>query len=103
MKFPIEKRQNNTFILNLFLRSYILLPTVKQKMKTEGKSGWLLLVMSLLVMGLSATMSSASFGDQYHRGRRKTMLPDEATSSLGLNRAASSIVLPVHGNVYPIG
>ncbi|CAB4309202.1 unnamed protein product [Prunus armeniaca] len=31
------------------------------------------------------------------------MLPDEATSSLGLNRAASSIVLPVHGNVYPIG
>ncbi|KAI5335794.1 hypothetical protein L3X38_025928 [Prunus dulcis] len=72
-------------------------------MKTEGKSGWLLLLMSLLVMGLSATMSSASFGDQYHRGRRKTMLPDEATSSLGLNRAASSIVLPVHGNVYPIG
>ncbi|CAN6540446.1 unnamed protein product [Malus baccata var. baccata] len=65
----------------------------------EGKSGsWLLLMM--VVMGWSVTSSSASFGDHYHRGSRKT----DATSSLGFNRAApSSIVLPVHGNVYPTG
>lgn len=65
----------------------------------EGKSGsWLLLMM--VVMGWCVTLSSASFGDEYYRGSRKT----DATSSMGFNRAASSsIVLPVHGNVYPTG
>lgn len=65
----------------------------------EARSGsWLLLMM--VVMVWSVTSSSASFGDQYYRGSRKT----DATSSLGFNRAApSSVVLPVHGNVYPTG
>ncbi|KAL6219902.1 hypothetical protein ACLB2K_007660 [Fragaria x ananassa] len=61
---------------------------------------WLLLML-VLVMGWSVTLTSASFGDRY-RGR-KAFLPAEATSSLAISRAPSSVVLPVHGNVYPIG
>ncbi|XP_041008183.1 aspartic proteinase Asp1-like isoform X1 [Juglans microcarpa x Juglans regia] len=65
------------------------------------------LLLQVLVFALSLCEISSSSGSyfdqqqQYHR--RKSMLPTEASSSLMLNRAGSSIVLPVDGNVYPIG
>lgn len=66
-----------------------------------------MLLLQVLVFALSLCEISSSSGSyfdqqqQYHR--RKSILPTEATSSLMLNRAGSSIVLPVDGNVYPIG
>ncbi|KAF4403544.1 aspartic proteinase Asp1 [Cannabis sativa] len=60
---------------------------------------WVLLV---LAMGWSMTVSSAAFFESRHR--RKSMYPPPATSSqLEFNRRGSSIVFPIHGNVYPIG
>ncbi|GMN29907.1 hypothetical protein TIFTF001_047972 [Ficus carica] len=55
----------------------------------------------VLLMGWSATVSSAAFFESRHR--RKLMPPDPATTSFELNRVGSSVVFPVHGNVYPTG
>jgi hypothetical protein len=72
-------------------------------MKKEEKVVVLVLLQVLvLVMGLcESSISSSPYVDQMHN-RRKSML-SEPTSSLALHRVGSSIVLPVHGNVYPIG
>ncbi|XP_015890858.3 aspartic proteinase Asp1 [Ziziphus jujuba] len=70
----------------------------------QRKVGLVMLCVSMLLMGWSMTMSSASFfGKHQNRCGRKSMLPVEASSSLELNRVGSSVVFPVHGNVYPIG
>ncbi|KAI4336467.1 hypothetical protein L6164_014990 [Bauhinia variegata] len=64
-----------------------------------GKVGFLVLTVLLL----NWSLSSAWFGDKQ---RKKSIIPAETTSSWVLNRAGaagSSIVFPVHGNVYPIG
>ncbi|GMY12562.1 aspartic proteinase Asp1-like [Fagus crenata] len=74
----------------------------------EGKVGMLallhvvVLMLVLCVSSSSSSLSSASYFDQ-KQNRRKSMVPTQRTSSLKLNRVGSSIVLPVDGNVYPIG
>ena len=74
----------------------------------EGKVGMLallrvvVLMLVLCVSSSSSSLSSASYFDQ-KQNRRKSMVPTQRTSSLKLNRVGSAIVLPVDGNVYPIG
>jgi hypothetical protein len=71
-------------------------------MKEEKVVVLVLLQVLVLVMGLcESSISSPPYVDQM-RNRRNSML-DEPTSSLPLHRVGSSIVLPVYGNVYPIG
>ncbi|KAL5555221.1 hypothetical protein UlMin_037457 [Ulmus minor] len=67
----------------------------------EDKAGVLLWV---LVFCCSMMITSAGFFDHHHQSRhgRKTFLPS-SSSSMELNRVGSSVVFPIHGNVYPIG
>lgn len=77
---------------------------VKREKMRRGKVGVLLLCVSALVMGWCMSPSSAAFfGKHQNRSGRKSLLPGESTSSLELNRVGSSVVFPLHGNVYPIG
>ncbi|KAF3439286.1 hypothetical protein FNV43_RR17562 [Rhamnella rubrinervis] len=70
----------------------------------KGKVGVFLICVSVLVMGWCMSLSSAAFFDkQQSRLGRKSKLPVGSTSSLELNRVGSSVVFPLHGNVYPIG
>ncbi|PON79894.1 Aspartic peptidase [Trema orientale] len=57
----------------------------------------------VLVMGWSIPSSSAAFFESQHK--RKFMLPVPSASRppLELNRRGSSVVFPIHGNVYPLG
>lgn len=92
-----KSKSHSVIHIQTLIRSLYLIPGTRE-WEMAGK--WLLLML-VLVMGWSVTLTSASFGDRY-RGR-KAFLPAEATSSLAISRAPSSVVLPVHGNVYPIG
>ncbi|KAL5555217.1 hypothetical protein UlMin_037453 [Ulmus minor] len=58
----------------------------------------------VLVFCCSMMITSAGFFDHHHHSRhgRKTFLPS-SSSSTELNRVGSSVVFPIHGNVYPIG
>ncbi|KAK2656363.1 hypothetical protein Ddye_009415 [Dipteronia dyeriana] len=65
----------------------------------KGEVGFVLFVVFLLL-----GFSSASTDDKYQRWRKSMFSPDSTTtSSLLINRAGSSIVFPIHGNVYPTG
>ncbi|KAF7840152.1 aspartic proteinase Asp1-like [Senna tora] len=66
-----------------------------------------LLVLTVLILNCSA--SSAWFGNK-HKSGKTSILPGEASSSSSsfssssfLRRPGSSIVFPIHGNVYPVG
>ncbi|XP_061360022.1 aspartic proteinase Asp1-like [Gastrolobium bilobum] len=71
-----------------------------------GKLGF-----TVLLLLLSCSACSAWFGNKHKSSTgngRNSILPDEASSSSSssfLNRfhGGSSIVFPVHGNVYPVG
>ena len=68
-----------------------------------GMLGLLRVVVLILVLRVSPS-SSASYSRK--QNGRKFMLPVPAqatTSSLMLNRVGNSVVLPLHGNVYPDG
>ncbi|OAY57650.1 aspartic proteinase Asp1 isoform X1 [Manihot esculenta] len=67
----------------------------------KGKVGFSVMAL-LVILGLILGSSSASSDDRRQRWR-KTMLSGEMMSSMMLNRIGSSIVFPLHGNVYPIG
>lgn len=74
----------------------------------EGNVGMLALlrvVVLMLVLCVPSSSSSSSSGSYFEQkqNRRKSLVPTQTTSSLTLNRVGSSIVFPVHGNVYPIG
>ncbi|KAF3958877.1 hypothetical protein CMV_016253 [Castanea mollissima] len=65
---------------------------------------WLLRVVVLMLVLRVSSLSSASYSGK--QNGRKSMLPVPAqatTSSLMLNRVGNSVVLPLHGNVYPDG
>ena len=71
-----------------------------------GMLGLLRVVVLVLVLRVSSSSSSTSYFGQ--KNRRSSILPEPVpvqatTSSLRLNRVGSSIVFPLHGNVYPIG
>ncbi|XP_062094118.1 aspartic proteinase Asp1-like [Humulus lupulus] len=71
---------------------------IKMNRVNLGVWMWVLLV---LAMGWSMTVSSAAFFESRHR--RKSMYPAPTSSQLEFNRRGSSIVFPIHGNVYPVG
>ena len=58
------------------------------------------MVMGVLVMLLGLSGWSAA-SDSQHR-RSKSVFPEPAPSSL-INIVRSSLVFPLHGNVYPMG
>ncbi|KAJ1405026.1 Xylanase inhibitor, N-terminal [Sesbania bispinosa] len=67
------------------------------------KVGWLVMVLTVMVFNLSSC--SAWFGIK-HKNGRNSILPGEGMSSRStrlMNPAGSSIVFPLHGNVYPVG
>ncbi|XP_011022860.1 PREDICTED: aspartic proteinase Asp1-like [Populus euphratica] len=68
-------------------------------MGKEKMGFWVVGVLVLvLILGSSAT------NDDRQQRWRKAMMSGETTgSSMLINRVPSSIVLPLHGNVYPIG
>ena len=75
-----------------------------------GMLGLLRVVVLVLVLRVSSSSSSSSSSASYfgQKNRRSSILPvsvpvQATTSSLMLNRVGSSIVFPLHGNVYPIG
>ncbi|XP_061346885.1 aspartic proteinase Asp1-like [Gastrolobium bilobum] len=72
-------------------------------MMKVGKVGWLV-VLVLTVMVFNLSTCSAWFGSK-HKSLRNSILPDDVSSSTSrfMNPAGSSIVFPVHGNVYPVG
>lgn len=74
---------------------------VSEKEMGKGKVGFSVMAL-LVILGLILGSSSASSDDRRQRWR-KTMLSGEMMSSMMLNRIGSSIVFPLHGNVYPIG
>ncbi|KAJ6733622.1 ASPARTYL PROTEASES [Salix koriyanagi] len=55
-------------------------------------------VVLVLILG-----SSAASDDRQQRWRKAVMSGETMGSSMMINRAPSSIVLPLHGNVYPTG
>lgn len=66
-----------------------------------GKAEMLLAMMVLF----NVSYCSAWFGNRQKNGRN-SILPSQATSSSCprlLNPAGSSVVIPLHGNVYPVG
>ncbi|KAK7847442.1 aspartyl protease apcb1 [Quercus suber] len=74
-----------------------------------GMLGLLRVVVLVLVLRVSSSSSSSSSSSYFgQKNRRSSILPvpvpeQATTSSLKLNRVGSSIVFPLHGNVYPIG
>ncbi|KAK7247612.1 hypothetical protein RIF29_42498 [Crotalaria pallida] len=72
-----------------------------------GKVGWVVVVVTLMVLSMSTTCS-AWFGSSKNKngGRKSMVLPgeEESTSGWVMNPVgSSSIVFPLHGNVYPVG
>lgn len=68
------------------------------------KMGKVVMVVAVMVL-FNMSSCSAWFGGNKHKSGRNSILPSEATSSRSrlLNPAGSSIVLPLYGNVYPVG
>ncbi|XP_048232750.1 aspartic proteinase Asp1 isoform X2 [Ricinus communis] len=67
----------------------------------KGDVGFWVVTM-LVLIGLISGSSAASSDDRQQRWR-KAVLSGEITSSMMINRAGSSLVFPLHGNVYPAG
>lgn len=55
-------------------------------------------VVLVLILG-----SSAASDDRQQRWRKAVTSGETVGSSMMINRSPSSIVLPLHGNVYPTG
>nr|XP_023882444.1 aspartic proteinase Asp1-like [Quercus suber] len=74
-----------------------------------GMLGLLRVVVLVLVLRVSSSSSSSSSSSYFgQKNRRSSILPvpvpeQATTSSLKLNRVGSSILFPLHGNVYPMG
>ena len=66
-----------------------------------GKVGWVVVVVAVMLLNLSSSCS-AWFGNK-HKNGRNSIMPGEAFTSRLMNRAGSSVVIPVYGNVYPLG
>jgi hypothetical protein len=68
-------------------------------MGKEKVGFWVVGVLVLvLILG-----SSAASDDRQQRWRKAMMSGETMGSSMLMNRVPSSIVLPLHGNVYPTG
>ncbi|KAK7369529.1 hypothetical protein VNO80_11568 [Phaseolus coccineus] len=68
------------------------------------KMGKVEMVLAMMVL-FNMSSCSAWFGNK-HKSGRNSILPGQATSSSCprlLNPAGSSVVIPLHGNVYPVG
>ncbi|PON61826.1 Aspartic peptidase [Parasponia andersonii] len=57
----------------------------------------------VLVMGWSIPSSSAAFFESQHKRKFMRPVPSASRPPLELNRRGSSVVFPIHGNVYPLG
>lgn len=75
----------------------------------SGKLGFFLLLLFLNSSACSAWFGSNKHKSSYANGRN-SILPHETSSSssssssyLSRFRSGSSVLLPVHGNVYPVG
>ncbi|CAL1379847.1 unnamed protein product [Linum trigynum] len=78
----------------------------------KGKTGFpvLLLVQLVAIVALSMAATAAGSGHGGGWSLRKAMFSRggesssaSSSSSMGFNRVGSSVVFPLHGNVYPIG
>ncbi|KAL3729101.1 hypothetical protein ACJRO7_033667 [Eucalyptus globulus] len=71
----------------------------------KEKVGWvaLLIIVSSWCVSSSSHSSSSSFRGDLSRGKAPLTFGSASASSLVLNRVGQSVVLPLHGNVFPIG
>ena len=68
-----------------------------------GKEEANFLLVAVLVLLNLILGSAAASGDDSQQRWKKAMLSGETASSLMINRVGSSLVFPLHGNVYPAG